>query len=552
MHKLLERQLRRLYGSPDGLPEVLRPLVEMVDASYQDADTDRAFLERTMDTASKELMVRQQQLVVALAKSQEAERQLSHQALHDALTDLPNRVLFLDRVEHALAHHRRGSNRVAVLFIDLDNFKDVNDTYGHAAGDTLLRDVARRLKPLIRASDTCARLGGDEFAIVLEGTASAEAALFVAERVLGALRGTFAIGDAGVFVGASIGVALGEAEDDGAALMRNADLAMYMAKTSGRHRAVLYEPSMHAAVVRRVELEQELHAALERREFVLQYQPIMDLESGMVAGFEALVRWEHPRRGRIPPMEFIPIAEESGLILDLGSWILHEACRACTSWDTGTGGRGVSITVNVSGREIREPAYVDNVRSALRESGLAPHRLILEVTENVLVGNDSTTIDRLRALKALGVLLAIDDFGTGYSSLSYLQQFPVDIIKIDKSFIDHLGVVGSESPLSRAVVSLGGALSIRTVAEGIETEVQYERLRELGCGFGQGYLFAKPLPPVSVPTFIREHAGSAPEGSTLEAGETPLRKAPQIAPARKSDALPSNGKANMLRLVSAS
>jgi diguanylate cyclase (GGDEF)-like protein len=550
MHKLLERQLRRLYGSVDVLPEALLTLVEVVDASYQDADTDRAFLERTMDTASKELMVRQQQLVEALAKSQEAQRQLSHQALHDSLTDLPNRVLFLDRVEHALAHHRRGSSQVAVLFIDLDNFKDINDTFGHAAGDTLLRDVSRRLKPLIRASDTCARLGGDEFAIVLEGTASADAALCVAERVLGALRGTFAIGEAGVFVGVSIGVALADAADDGEALMRNADLAMYMAKTSGRHRAVLFEPSMHAAVVRRVELEQELHAALERREFLLQYQPIMVLESGFVAGFEALVRWEHPRRGRIPPLEFIPIAEDSGLILELGSWILHEACRACASWDTCTAGSDVSITVNVSGREIREPAYVEHVRSALRESGLAPHRLILEVTENVLVGNDSTTIDRLCDLKALGVLLAIDDFGTGYSSLSYLQQFPVDIIKIDKSFIDQLGVVGSESPLSRAVVSLGGALSIRTVAEGIETEVQYGRLRELGCGFGQGYLFAKPLPPVSVPAFIREHSGAAREGFTAEVGTAPGRTAPQLATARKSDALASNG--NILLLSSGS
>jgi predicted signal transduction protein with EAL and GGDEF domain len=379
---------------------------------------------------------------------------------------------------------------------------------GHALGDELLRATAERLRPMVRSSDTCARLGGDEFAIVLEDARSVDSARIVAERMLAALRATFSLGEQEVFVGASIGIALAGPNDKAAELLRNADLAMYMAKTGGKHRAVVFEPSMHAAVVRRVELQQDLRAAMERKEFALQYQPIVALDTGKVAGLEALIRWEHPTRGRIAPLEFIPIAEQSGAILEIGRWILTEACRACAAWGNGSPeAAGISVTVNVSGCELREPSYVDHVREALTESGLPPHRLILEVTENILVGNDTTTIERLRALKALGVLLAIDDFGTGYSSLSYLQQFPVDIIKIDKSFIDNLGVHGAESPLSRAVVSLGSALSLRTIAEGIETPGQFDRLRDLGCLYGQGFLFARPLSAVDVDSLLRVRSG---------------------------------------------
>jgi len=495
MHKLLVRQLRRHLGSADDIPQSLAPFVAAVNDAYHQSDEDRAFLDHTMDRASRELMERQRQLQEALATSQEAERQLAHQALHDALTGLPNRVLFLDRVQHALARSPRTQTTVAVLFIDLDDFKGVNDTLGHGAGDELLRATAQRLRPLVRNSDTCARLGGDEFAIVLEDAISVDAARVVAERMLGALRTTFALGRQNVFVGASVGIAMAGSNDTASELMRNADLAMYMAKTSGKHRSVVYEPSMHAAVTRRVELEQELRGAVERKEFILQFQPIVSLETGTVAGLEALVRWEHPVRGRVAPLEFIPIAEQSGVILELGRWIVNQACHACMEWEAASPtNSGVSVTVNVSGRELREASYVDDVRQALEQSGLPPHRLILEVTENILVANDQPTIERLRALKALGVLLAIDDFGTGYSSLAYLQQFPFDIIKIDKSFIDKLGVEGEESPLSGAVVSLGSALRLRTIAEGVETAGQYERLRQLGCLYGQGFLFAKPLP----------------------------------------------------------
>ncbi|HEX9564521.1 MAG TPA: EAL domain-containing protein [Gemmatimonadaceae bacterium] len=536
MHKLLARQLRRYRGSEQTLPSTLAGFVDAIDLAYKQADADRAFLEHTMDLTSRELMERQRQLQEALAKSQEAERQLAHQALHDALTGLPNRVLFLDRVDHALARSPRSSTTVAVLFIDLDDFKGVNDTLGHAKGDELLRATADRLRPMVRASDTCARLGGDEFAIVLEDAASPEAARVVAERMLAALRSTFNLGQQAVFVGASVGIAMAGPNETAAELMRNADLAMYMAKTGGKHRAVVFEPSMHTAVVRRVELEQDLRGALGRGEFALQFQPILNLDSGAVAGLEALVRWDHPQRGRIAPLDFIPIAEQSGAIMDLGRWILAEACRSCVGWDAATpDAAGLSVTVNVSGRELREPAFVEHVRLALGSSGLAPHRLVLELTENILVGNDQSTIDRLRALKELGVLLAIDDFGTGYSSLSYLQQFPVDIIKIDKSFVDDLGILGDESPLSRAVVSLGSALSLRTIAEGVETEGQFTRLRELGCPYAQGYLFARPLAGADVPSFLRktmnEPDGGHPKGPRLRALSGPRHLPASIAAA---------------------
>jgi diguanylate cyclase (GGDEF)-like protein len=508
MHKLLLRQVRKHFGSAEALPPALSGFVGSINDAYRQSDADRALLEHTMDRVSRELMERHRQLQEALIKSRETERQLAHQALHDSLTGLPNRVLFLDRVEHALARRPRNSAPVAVLFLDLDDFKSVNDTLGHSMGDELLRATAERLRPLVRNSDTCARLGGDEFAIVLEEARSAESARIVAERMLGALRGTFSLGRQEVYVGASIGIAVAGDNDKAADLLRNADLAMYMAKTGGKHRAVVFDPSMHAAVVRRVELQQDLRVAMARKEFVLQYQPIVALDTGRVAGLEALARWDHPTRGRIAPLEFIPIAEQTGAILEIGKWILSEACCACMGWSNGPSETGLSVTVNVSGYELREPTYVDHVREALARSGLPPHRLILEVTENILVGNDTVTIDRLRALKDLGVLLAIDDFGTGYSSLSYLQQFPVDIIKIDKSFIDNLGVQGVESPLSSAVVTLGSALSLRTIAEGIETEGQFDRLRHLGCPYGQGYLFARPLSAADVSVFLQSGAGA--------------------------------------------
>jgi EAL domain-containing protein (putative c-di-GMP-specific phosphodiesterase class I) len=292
---------------------------------------------------------------------------------------------------------------------------------------------------------------------------------------------------------------------------------MYVAKMDGKHRAAVFEPSMHNTVVQRAELTQELRSAVERGEFALHYQPIIDLASAEITGFEALLRWHHPARGIVAPGEFITVAEQSGIIIELGAWVRREASKACASWIPFVDGRELSVTVNVSARELRERTFVEDLRQLLQETGLAPHRFVLEMTENVLVGNDSSTLERLHALKQLGVQLAIDDFGTGYSSLSYLQQFPVDLIKIDKSFIDRLGEADAESPLSRAVVSLGNVLSIRTVAEGIETEKQYARLRELGCPLGQGFLFSRPIPGEQVKDFVADHAdaGSAEHAHDL-------------------------------------
>jgi diguanylate cyclase (GGDEF)-like protein len=392
-----------------------------------------------------------------------------------------------------------------VLFLDLDDFKSINDTLGHDAGDQLLKDVAVRIRSIVRASDACARLGGDEFAILLEDGMNAATAGHVAELVLAKLRPPYTLRGSEVFIGASIGIALADGQISAGDLMRNADLAMYMAKSSGKHRATLFEPSMHAAAVRRQAMDQELHGALERREFVLHFQPIVAIDSGQPVGMEALIRWEHPKHGRVPPNEFIPLAEQSGVILDIGRWILHEACRMCAAWQAATTApAALSVAVNISGRQIRESQFSEDVQQALTASGLAAEQLILEITESVLVRNDEATIRRLWDLKRLGVKLAIDDFGTGYSSLAYLQEFPVDILKIDKSFTDHLGVGGHESPLSRAVVSLGNTLSIRTVAEGVETQAQWTRLRELGCGYGQGYLFTRPMPAGQVATYLAE------------------------------------------------
>ena len=506
MHKLLGRQLRR-YLSPSGsLPANLAPLIAAIDETYRQSDADRALLERTMDTASAELMERHRQLQEALAKSQAAELELSHQALHDALTGLPNRVLFADRVGLALRRTQRTGEGFAVIFIDLDDFKRVNDTFGHPAGDELLRATADRLRSLIRGADTCARLGGDEFAIVIEQIPSADFARRVADRALGLFRTAFAVGRKEVIISASLGIAMGDTASSAGDLMRNADLAMYMAKTSGKGRTALYEDSMHATMARRLELEQDLRVALERGQLALNYQPIVDLETQLVTGVEALMRWHHPVRGEIAPAEFIPIAEQSGAILELGRWSLNEACRACVAWGNSSHDDAeLSLTVNVSGREIGEQDYVEHVRTALAESGLPAGRLALEVTENVLVGDDPFILAQVHDLKRLGVRLAIDDFGTGYSSLSYLQQFPIDLIKIDKSFVDRLGQADDEAPLSRAIVSLGQALGIRTIAEGIENVRQFARLRELSCDYGQGYFFSRPLRAADVPRFLDAH-----------------------------------------------
>jgi diguanylate cyclase (GGDEF)-like protein/PAS domain S-box-containing protein len=431
-----------------------------------------------------------------ISARKDAERQLSWQAFHDALTGLPNRVLFRDRVSHALTRAERAGPPLAVMFLDLDRFKWINDSFGHQVGDELLRQVGERLLECLRDSDTCARLGGDEFAVLIEDAGDYAALVRVAERMLQAVGARFHLTGLDTSTSVSIGIARSEPGMDVDALLRSADLAMYMAKAAGKGRFAVYEPAMHQAAVERTSLENDLNTALERGQFVLHYQPVTRLSPNVIVSFEALVRWQHPVRGLLGPGEFIPLAEENGLILELGRWVLRQACAQCAYWQQ-TYPREVPVTVsvNLSGRQIAQPGLVEEVAAALRAARLDPSSLVLEVTETVLMLNDHAAVDRLWELRALGVKLAIDDFGTGYSSLAYLQSFPVDVLKVDRSFTERLSEAGPGSPISTAVFALGRTLELQTVAEGIETEEQWARLRDLGCELGQGYFIARPVPP---------------------------------------------------------
>jgi diguanylate cyclase (GGDEF)-like protein len=411
-----------------------------------------------------------------------------HQAFHDPLTDLPNRALFVDRLELGISRVRRSKSQLAVLFLDIDRFKIVNDSLGHAAGDELLREVASRIVASIRPGDTAARFGGDEFAILLEDVDDREGAEQVALRILGALRAPLTVAGRDVFVTASIGIAM-DAETAGD-MIRDADLAMYHAKAEGKGRHAVFVPSMHVAVVERADLEADLQRVLEREQLVLHYQPIVALGNRAIIGVEALVRWRHPTRGLVWPEAFIPLAEETQLMGDLGRWILTEACREVAGWRAL---RPLRLSVNLSAAQlVSSETLAADVTAALAESGLSPGALVLEITETALMRDVTETISSLRALKELGVLLAVDDFGTGYSSLDYLRRFPIDMLKIDKAFVDDLGA--GDSTLAQAIIDLGESFDLEVVAEGVEHESQRQRLLELGCSYGQGHHFSRALP----------------------------------------------------------
>lgn len=433
------------------------------------------------------------------------EEQLTHQALHDPLTKIANRILFRDRVEHALSKLIRNHVSIAVLFLDLDNFKAINDSLGHAAGDKLLVAVAGRVQDCLRNSDTAARLGGDEFGVLIETVTHADEAVNIADRILEVFRQPFSIEGNEVYVGASIGIAAGSADTSGSEeLLRNADLAMYLAKGRGKGKYVVFEPEMHEALMERIELEVDLRRGIEAKEFTIHYQPIFDLHSKAMLGMEALVRWNHPRIGMIPPMKFIPLAEETNLIVPLGEWILGEACRQMQEWrDQHDGALDVSVTVNISIRQFMQKELVEIVSKALKKSGLPPRSLILEITESFMLQDTEATILKLHDLKKLGIRLAIDDFGTGYSSLSYLQRFPIDILKIDKSFVDKLGQGSEGNAVARAIIMMGDSLNLRTIAEGIEHPEQIVALQSLGCEAGQGFHFAKPLTKEDMDAYLR-------------------------------------------------
>ena len=435
------------------------------------------------------------------------EDQLVHQALHDPLTGLANRALFGDRLEHALARPMRPGATVAVLLIDLDDFKDLNDALGHDAGDDLLTIIAARLQGHARAGDTVARLGGDEFGLLLEDTSAAEA-MRMAEVLLQALAWPVALRGRDLVPTASIGIAIAAGED-AETLLRNADTAMYAAKRQGKGRSMLFEPAMYATVLKRVDLAADLSRAVQESQLHLCYQPEIHLRSGRIVGVEALLRWHHPTRGEVSPGEFIPIAEDSGLIVPIGRWVLQEACHQAKRWQQQWPTTPpLTLAVNLSARQLQHPAILDEVRAALAAADLDPHSLVLEITETAVMEQLDAAVAVLTRLRDLGVRLALDDFGTGYSSLSYLQRLPVDILKIDRSFIG--GVTGSaeESALARAIVNLSQTLGLETVAEGIETAEQLRALRELGCQLGQGYHFARPLGPAAVDALLEREQPS--------------------------------------------
>jgi diguanylate cyclase (GGDEF)-like protein/PAS domain S-box-containing protein len=430
-----------------------------------------------------------------ITQRREAEEQLLRDALHDGLTGLPNRVLFSDRLERSLARIARDpSHRFAVLFLDLDRFKVINDSLGHGLGDQLLVALARRLVTCLRPGDTVARLGGDEFTILLEDQRTPDDAAEVAKRVLEELKKPFVLDSHEVYVSASIGITrsdVGYARPQD--VLRDADTAMYRAKAGGKARSQLFDADMHSRAVHLLQIENDLRRAIDRGEFELNYQPIHTIDGGKLRGFEALIRWRHPERGIVSPGEFIPVAEETGMILPIGKWVIYEACRQAAQWQTQFPETPLDINVNLSGKQFSQPDLVEQVIGALRQTGLPAKHLILEVTESVVMDNPQSAIEMLQRLKALGVQLNIDDFGTGYSSLAYLQRFPVDTMKIDRSFISSMCDNPENAEIVRTIVALAHNLNLKVTAEGIETPEQLAQLQDLHCENAQGYYLSRPL-----------------------------------------------------------
>jgi len=503
------------------LNEVTKRCLRWCDAASEVVRESAAELGTPPETLLQALAMLQRSLNVTLVRMCEsfdserklADEQLEHRqeelaflATHDPLTGLPNRTLILDRVEQMLARSRRKQTPVAALFVDLDNFKSINDTLGHEVGDELLRAVAARLDGVVRATDAFGRLGGDEFVVVSEELSLSAGPDLIAERLIEALKEPFKLGsdeETRLTVTASIGIASGDRTAP-ADLLRDADIAMYRAKWDGKNRYVVFETGMQDAVQTRMELEMDLRVALESEEFSLVYQPTFDLSDMSPTGVEALIRWNSPTRGTVQPDDFIPLLEETGLITQIGKWVLEEACRQGAAWRAA--GHTIGMAVNVSARQLDTDQLIGDIENALSHSGLSPEALTIEITETTLMRNADETARRLNTIKELGVRIAIDDFGTGYSSLAHLQKFPVDALKIDRSFISGLTNKGEGEALIHTLVQLGKALSIETLAEGIEQTQELSLLRDERCDSGQGFLFARPLDVAATEAFLESCA----------------------------------------------
>jgi diguanylate cyclase (GGDEF)-like protein/PAS domain S-box-containing protein len=537
---LSERWYRMLELDPDEAladPEIWfgrahpqdRQPLRMAVQDHLEGDEDHFEIEHRLRSADgsyrwvlcRGLLVRQDERIpVRLVGSmsditarKQAEARLVHDALHDSLTGLPNRVLFMERLAHAIQVARRNPDmRSALLFLDLDNFKVVNDSMGHWAGDELLRAVAGRIERCLRGTDllarfgtekALARFGGDEFTILLMGVKDTEDAVRVVRRVLEELNKPFHFRGQEVYTTASAGISFVDAQsDDPSKLLRNADIAMYRAKAEGKAGYAIFDDAMHEGAVKRLELETALRQALQRDELLLHYQPVISMKTGGIVGFEALVRWQHPTRGLVSPGEFVPLAEETGLIDPIGSWVLHQACAQLGAWRRAFPQRDLSMSVNISSRQFARQDLAAQVKGCLQDTGLPPHSLKLEITESVLLENSQAFEETLHKLQGLGVPLHMDDFGTGYSSLSYLHQLPFETIKIDRSFVQRMGEGARAQELVCSIVQLAKALGIHTTAEGVETQEQFSWLRQRECQHAQGFLFSKPVPALQARQLI--------------------------------------------------
>ncbi|WP_260295319.1 putative bifunctional diguanylate cyclase/phosphodiesterase [Sedimenticola hydrogenitrophicus] len=474
-------------------------------AAQEALERHRTQLEDQVERRTRELTRTNESLEKQIAIRKHAEKSLKHLAHHDTLTNLPNRLLLDARMEHAIKHARRNQGRLALLFLDLDNFKHINDSLGHMTGDRLLQQVTGRLLSITREDDTIARLGGDEFVLLMEEVRDTADIISLAQKILDKLNERFEINGQSIFVGGSIGISLYPQDGETAeTLLKNADAAMYRTKDEGRNSYNFYTREMTASAYDRITLEGSLRRAIEQDELMVYYQPQKSLATDRYVGLEALVRWQHPEQGTLPPARFLPVAEASGLIVPLGNWVLKSACRQMVEWQR-IGLPIDTVSVNLAGKQIRRDDLVESIANVLDETGCRPEWLELEVTEGFIMSEIHASIDALRQLRDMGIKLAIDDFGTGYSSLSYLKKLPIHRLKIDRSFVQDLADDNDDVAIVKAIVSLGHSLQLEIIAEGVETPYQENFLRQLGCEMGQGYLYSQPLPSAQVELLVRNH-----------------------------------------------